>query len=76
SALILHEQLINARQARVRQSAPASLLPDDGLAPPAEYEAATPAAPAEPAATPTDETATPFSQFIEELDPSTPETEQ
>lgn len=75
SALILHEQLINARQARVRQSAPTSLLPDDGLVPSAEYEAV-PETPTEPATPSTDaEPATPFSQFIEEIDPSEPETE-
>lgn len=76
SALILHEQLINARQSRVRQSAPASLLPDDGLVPSAEYETTSTVPPSEPAASSADETATPFSKFIEEIDPSTPETEQ
>lgn len=73
SALILHEQLINAKEATRKQAAPASLLPDDGLAPQLEgepyYEPTTPAP--TPETTPTSEPPlTPFAEFVEEIDPS------
>lgn len=81
SALILHEQLINAREATRKHTAPASLLPDDGLALPESGEL--PALPnlpdlpetttEEPADNTKTEAATPFAEFIEEIDPSTPE---
>lgn len=89
SALILHEQILTAREATRKTSAPAAaLLPDDGLAPmdDTEYETATPVAddtdtPADTPVEATDDTTTPetdengdpvtpFSKFIEELDPS------
>lgn len=77
SALILHEQLINAREASRKHAMPASLLPDDGLALPeaADYSTPLPDLPVEtetPSAD-TTEPATPFADFIEELDPSTEE---
>ena len=80
SALILHEQLINAREATRKHAAPASLLPDDGLALPVEGElpAVLPETPAlengaADDATDAAEPTTPFAEFIEELDPSTDE---
>lgn len=80
SALILHEQLINAREATRKHAAPASLLPDDGLALPVEGElpAVLPETPALENGAADDTTdaaepATPFAEFIEELDPSTDE---
>ncbi len=83
SALILHEQLINAREATRKHAAPASLLPDDGLALPVEGELPdlsaavneTPAVENGAADTGTEEAepSTPFAEFIEELDPSTDE---
>jgi len=80
SALILHEQLINAREASRRHAVPTSLLPDDGLALPEPgelpYVPDTTPAPAE-STEPTQETPaeemTPFGEFIEEIDPSTNE---
>lgn len=86
SALILHEQLINAREASRKHAAPASLLPDDGLALPDDGLALPDAVDSAPTLPdlPTDtqdqpenaddaEPATPFAEFIEELDPSTEE---
>lgn len=72
SALILHEQIINAREATRKYSAPASLLPDDGLALPIELADPTPLPDLTETATETatEEKATPFAEFIEEIDPS------
>ena len=84
SALILHEQILTAREATRKTTAPAAaLLPDDGLAPMDDvYETATPVADdTETPADTTDDTetpetdengnpVTPFSRFIDELDPS------
>ena len=81
SALILHEQLINAREATRKHATPASLLPDDGLALP--DDGMLPSVSAEFAPSVTEDTSTdatepaeattPFAEFIEELDPSTDE---
>ena len=85
SALILHEQILTAREATRKTTVPAGLLPDDGLAPMDDgiYETATPVS--DDSATGTNsgdiaedaleydengEPITPFSKFIEELDPS------
>jgi hypothetical protein len=81
SALILHEQLINAREATRKHATPASLLPDDGLALPDDGMLPSVSAEFAPSVTedtPTDatepaEATTPFAEFIEELDPSTDE---
>lgn len=84
SALILHEQILTAREAtRKATAAPTGLLPDDGLEPidAGSYETAVPMADdseqpdagTEAGTEPTgesDENATPFSKFIEEIDPS------
>lgn len=79
TALVLHEQMLDARAAQERLHSGMStsgLLPDDGLVPEyteeelplPEEEAAGSAAPAD---TSGDESAeTPFSRYIEEIDPS------
>ena len=83
SALILHEQLINAREATRKHAAPASLLPDDGLALPDDGALPAVSSP-QPRQSAIEETTTedeaedteattPFAEFIEELDPSTDE---
>lgn len=73
SALILHEQLINAKAASRKNAVPASLLPDDGLALPepvaTPYPDTTSALPAEDDSSP-EPAKTPFAEFIEEIDPS------
>ncbi len=82
SALVLHEQMLDARaaQAQLHTAVSSGLLPDDGLAPddglvpeftddelplPTEDEV-----PAEESAPTEGDEATPFSRFIEEIDPS------
>ena len=75
SALILHEQIINARESTRKHSTPSSLLPDDGLAP--MDEIALPAYGTE-SGLPTDATEsatdtepkTPFAEFLEDLESS------
>lgn len=85
SALLLHEQMLDARAARAHAPGPESsgLLPedelttDDGLVPefgdeelPLPDEEAIPAADAADEEKTGDDTETPFSRFIEEIDPS------
>ncbi len=73
SALILHEQLINAKSASRKHAVPASLLPDDGLALPepetTPYPDTTPELPSDEAAS-SAPAVTPFAEYIEEIDPS------
>lgn len=75
SALILHEQLLDAREAREYMrsgfSGSSGLLPDDGLVPELpEDELPLPGEDVPTEAPADDNQATPFSRFIEEIDPS------
>ena len=81
SALILHEQIINARESTRKHTTPSSLLPDDGLAPIDDIalpaygtESGLPTDATEPAAPTTDgteaEPKTPFAEFLEDLESS------
>lgn len=82
SALVLHEQMLDARaaQAQLHSAVSSGLLPDDGLAPddglvpefsddelPLPTEEDVPGAEAAPAGEDED---TPFSRYIEQIDPS------
>ena len=80
SALILHEQMLDARNARehMQIGSGSDLLPDDGLAPddglvPEFTDDALPlpddSTTVEPATGDEEGEATPFSRFIEEIDP-------